>query len=751
MAMIPDKKIQKLKAKAEECKLVKREIEHLASFPQLNIDPILEVNNSGEITFFNNSATEMLKNLGLEADLKVYLPEDIDEIMNYLKGKERLHLYREVGIDGLTLEENIYLIPEFEVLRIYVRDITERKQAKEKLARQLQLNKAITDNAASCLFMVDKQGHTTFMNPAAETLTGYTMNEISYMPLHYAIHHHYPDGRVYPMSNCPVDNAKTKLIELKDYEDVFVRKDGTFFPVICHIAPLEDNGKVIGSILEFRNITEQKQTKEVLRANEEKFRSIFEQAAVGIIHVALNGKFLIANKRFCEITGYNKNEILELTFRDITHPEDTNKQDKVRQKVLDGKTSSYNLEKRYIRKGGNIIWANLTVSLVRKPDGEPDYFVSVIEDITERKFVEEVLLRQTRIASIGADIGKSLTSADTLQIMMSGCTDSLVRYLDLAFARIWTSNGDDKMQEFQSCSRMYATVDEPHYQVFVAKIVEERKPLLIANLIDDPGISDKEWVKRKGLVSFGGYPLLIDEKLIGVLAMFSRKQLSNEIFNAMIPVSDEIALGIHHKLGEAVVSESVDKLSRALDGVINTLSAVIEYRDPYTAGHQKRVSKLASAIAIEMKLLNEQVEGVRLAGLIHDLGKMNVPSEILSKPGKLIKPELDMLKTHCQVGYDILKEIEFPWPIAKIVYQHHEKMNGTGYLLYSPGESILMEARIICVADIVEAMSSHRPYRPALGIDLAVDEILKFSGVLYDSDVVDACVRVIKEKGFEFE
>ena len=176
----------------------------------------------------------------------------------------------------------------------------------------------------------------------------------------------------------------------------------------------------------------------------------------------------------------------------------------------------------------------------------------------------------------------------------------------------------------------------------------------------------------------------------------------------------------------------------------------VSIRDPYTAGHQRRVTKLACAIAKEIGLTKEQIEGLRVAAIIHDIGKINIASEILSKPGRLTKLEFEMIKTHPQTGYEILKEIEFPWPVAQIVLQHHERMNGSGYPQGLSGKDILIEARILGVADVVEAMASYRPYRPALGIDKALEEILNNKGVLYDPDVVDACLKVFTEKGFKF-
>ncbi len=190
------------------------------------------------------------------------------------------------------------------------------------------------------------------------------------------------------------------------------------------------------------------------------------------------------------------------------------------------------------------------------------------------------------------------------------------------------------------------------------------------------------------------------------------------------------------------LSESFDQLKSVLEDSINALGSALEMKDLYTAGHQKRVSDIACQIARNMELSHTQITAIRLAGLIHDIGKISVPSEILSKPSKLDQLEFGLVKRHSNTGFDILKQIPFPWPIAKIVLQHHERMDGSGYPQGLSGNEILLEARIIAVADVVEAMSSNRPYRPALGIQKAMEEITKNKGILYDPDVVAACLRL---------
>lgn len=192
-------------------------------------------------------------------------------------------------------------------------------------------------------------------------------------------------------------------------------------------------------------------------------------------------------------------------------------------------------------------------------------------------------------------------------------------------------------------------------------------------------------------------------------------------------------------------------LDKALNDSITAMSKMVEMRDPYTAGHQTKVADLSVAIARELKLAEENVKYLRIAALIHDIGKIYIPSDILSKPGKLRDMEWELIRIHAQGSYDILKSIEFPWPIAQIAWQHHERLDGSGYPNGLSGEQILMEAKILAVADVVDAMSSYRPYRPALGIDKALEEITQNKGVLYDPLAVDACLKLFSSNGYKLE
>jgi len=236
-----------------------------------------------------------------------------------------------------------------------------------------------------------------------------------------------------------------------------------------------------------------------------------------------------------------------------------------------------------------------------------------------------------------------------------------------------------------------------------------------------------------------------------ILKPFKPNEVIINIRNALRRRDLEMANRSYRRNLERMVEERTVRLRETMEGIIRAMSLTVESRDPYTSGHQQRVAGLAGAMAKEMGFSNDQAQGIRLAGMIHDLGKISVPTDILTKPTRLTDIEFALIKSHSQVGYDILKEIEFPWPIARMVHQHHEKMDGSGYPLGLSGEDILPGARILCIADVVEAMASHRPYRPALGLEKAMEEISANSGKRYDPEAAKVCLRLIGKEGFTLD
>ena len=249
----------------------------------------------------------------------------------------------------------------------------------------------------------------------------------------------------------------------------------------------------------------------------------------------------------------------------------------------------------------------------------------------------------------------------------------------------------------------------------------------------------------EGYESIALIPLYADKEIIGLL------QLNDKRADCFSLDTIQFFEGIGAGIGITFRSQqSIRQGRKALEGSIRTIASLVEARDPYTAGHQRRVADLARAVATEMGLSTDQIEGIKVAGSIHDIGKISVPAEILSKSMELTAIEFKLIKTHVRSGYDILKDMEFPWPVARIILEHHERMNGSGYPNGLNDGQILLESRIVAVADVVDAIASHRPYRPALGIEAALEEIKDKKGIIYDHRTVDACIKVFKE-GYKWE
>lgn len=278
-----------------------------------------------------------------------------------------------------------------------------------------------------------------------------------------------------------------------------------------------------------------------------------------------------------------------------------------------------------------------------------------------------------------------------------------------------------EMDGFEVCRRLKAQPETSHV------------PVIFVSALTDTDEKVKGF--ELGAVDFVTKPYQREELLARVRTHLEVDRLRNHLEE----IVDERTCSLR---------ESQEHLRKTMLDIITAMSTTVEIRDPYTAGHQRRVAHLASAIAKEMKLPDDQIEGLNLACLVHDFGKIKVPAEILTKPGLLDDIEFSLIKQHCQIGFEILKPIDFPWPIAQIVLQHHERLDGTGYPHGLKGGEILLEAKVLGVADVVEAMVSHRPYRAALGVGAALEEISRYRGVRFDESVVDACVKLFREQGY---
>ena len=473
-----------------------------------------------------------------------------------------------------------------------------------------------------------------------------------------------------------------------------------------------------------REMTEQKYLEESLEQAQARMRFMQDIAESSIHPFAAGdagGRILGSNKAFQDLLGYTGTELEGLTWKDLT-PVRHHRRDSRRHEAAHrtGKVQGY--EKELIRKDGSLVPVSIFIHAVAGDrDGVPIHF-AFVKDISDRKQAEE-LLRVEK--AYWERLFQSAPDAIAIE-----------RFGDLKVVNV-----NDRFCEFFGYSREEAvgkklndlvvpetlqtegdTLDRRAAEEWDAAPVETVRSRKDGTLVD---VSIQSALIRDGENSLGYYTLYRDTRQVKraeASLRESREQLKR----------------------------SLERMERAWEQTIVALSNTVERKDPYTAGHQRRVSELASAIATRMGLVEERVRGIRMAALVHDIGKINIPTDILSKPGRLGEMERSLVRTHSESGYQILKGIDLPWPLADIVYQHHERLDGSGYPLGLKNGEILLDAQILAVADIVEAISWDRPYRPALGVDRALAEIQLLAGTALNQEVVDTCSTLVSEGSFSF-
>ena len=584
-------------------------------------------------------------------------------------------------------------------------DITERKKAEEQTRLQAQL----LDTAMDAIYLRDFEGNLIYVNNAMTTLTGYSKEELLKRNVR---------DLITPANILLLAERHRQILEEGQirFEAEFLHRNGTIIPaeIIAQKITFEGRDMVM---IAARDVTRRKEAEDRLKESEERYRSIFNRAPVSIITIDENGTITDVNPYHTDVILRGEQTRESLVGKNLLEELEKVKPEIVEthRRVLQGEEVTMNDIVLPAGTLGPSIYINVKgVPLYRNNEICGAIFIS--EDISERKRAE-AKLRESEANF------RNLLENSPLGIRIFTADDETL-YVNKALLDIFGCRTIDELKAYP---------DEEHLTPESLALQQERRKM--AQKGERPRSSVELRIRRK---SDGEIRLI--RSLITDVMWNGEKQLQAIIQD----ITEE------KKAAEAL-AESYRITRRILEGVTNTIAATIEIRDPYTSGHQRRVAHLSRAIALEMGLSEEKANQIYTAGLIHDIGKISVPAEILSKPGKLNDIEFSLIKIHPRAGYDLLNNIEFPFPVARWVLEHHERMNGSGYPSGLKDDEISIEARILAVADVVEAMSSHRPYRPSLGTGTALEEITEKKGELYDPQVVDACLRLFWEKGYRLE
>jgi len=478
-------------------------------------------------------------------------------------------------------------------------------------------------------------------------------------------------------------------------------------------------GASVGLIWRRQNILVYKEKAEAAEAlidSEARYRELFENASLAIFRSTLEGKVLTVNPKFASMFGYKSQEEVVATVKDIAtdlYADPHRREEIVRLKQANPDLNIF--EVLYRRKDGSTFGGELTLNIITDSDGAT-FLEGFIEDITERKQAEETLRQEKQFSESLVDTAQMIV----LVLNTSGQIVTFNPYMEeVSGYKLEESIGKDWFSTFLPEAKQAETRN-----IFSIAITDRKTKGNIDEIVTKDGrILSIEWYD-KTLKDITG-------NIVGLLA-----------------VGQDIT---ERRISSEKLAKSYESVKKTLNDAINTMVKIVELRDPYTAGHQQKVADLATAIAREMELDDTRIDQLRTAAVIHDIGKIYIPSDILSRPGRLTDMEFNLIKTHSQNGYDIVKSMDFPCNVAKTVIQHHERLDGSGYPNQLKSEDTLLEAKILAVADVIEAMASHRPYRQALGIDKALEEISKNRGKLYDPDVVDTCLELFKSGKFEFK
>lgn len=591
-----------------------------------------------------------------------------------------------------------------------LKDSTDRRKTDDLLSENIGMLRRYIDETPDGIYMLDTDGNFLYCNHRYEEMLGYNHKELIGKNIRDI--DMLQEKCVNKLNNLFSENQEC-IFSGPDELDI-VKKDGQLISVEVTNRIIKRREKCV--VLCFvRDITEYKHIKKYQQITEAKYLNLVENISEGII-VIQDDKIVFVNKNACELVGCSIDEVIQTSIAEYIHIEDRDVF--IKEHLQQLKSDAY-LETHPIRmidKHGFATWVLINSITINWEDKSA--ILSLVNDISDRKLLQSALA------------AKHIAYNNTIENVPIGIFYSTVD------GKLTTANrGMAMILGYNSPSELITTVNLSN----IGEVV-----------FADPTVADEilhDIIEQQGWTRHEVYWQTKDHTF--VVCILNSHAIRNN--NGEINCIENFAQNITElKQTEQSLEKTNVTLTKIMDGSVATMSAMVEMRDPYTAGHQMRVAELSEALAKQINLPPDMIHYLVIAASLHDIGKISVPTEILSKPGKLSEIEFNMIKTHALAGYNIVKGIKFPWPVSKIVAQHHERLDGSGYPYGLKYGNIMLEARILAVADVVEAMASHRPYRAALGIDKAMEEISTNKGKLYDPIVVDVCLELFNEKKFKF-
>jgi PAS domain S-box-containing protein len=646
-------------------------------------------------------------------------------------------------------------------------DITDRKRAQDAIDQEKAQAQTYLDIAEVIIGVLDVNGDIRLINRKGRKVLGYQEKELI--------------GKNWFALCIPEDvreetqavfrqliTGDTKPAEY--HENKVLTKAGIERTIAFHNTVITEGETPTGIIFSGEDITERKTIEKSVRESRDLLRSVVENAPVRIFWKDMELRYLGCNTAFARDAGMSHPK--DLYGKDDSQMGWREQADMYRaddRKVMESGKPKIGFEEPQTTPDGETIWLRTSKVPLRNANGEIAGLLGIYEDITAKKQNDSSLLYLNRALKTLGAVDRALVHSDSEDQLFQGVCRAIVEEGGYLLAWIGYAEHDAaksvKVMASHAVQPGYTDKihiswgDVPEGRGPAGKAIRSGKTQCIQNIAHSQRMQPwREQAHAYGYQAGIALPLSENGKPFGLLAIYATEAdaFDAEEIALLEEMAGDLGYGIHmlhvgdeRDRSRAEQQHTLEELRDSLENTVRVIASTVGKRDAYTAGHQRRVADLATTIAQEMGLPDEQIQGIHFAGIIHDLGKINIPAEILAKPGKLSAIEYQLMKSHPQSGYDILKDVAFPWPIADIVLQHHERLDGSGYPQGLKGDQILLEARIMAVADVVEAMSSHRPYRPGLGIEVALQEIEQHKGVRYDSTVVDACLKLFREKSYK--